>query len=410
MSREQVRNWWDNVQSSLWYIPAMFGFVALALSFIMPEIDSRVEDELTRHQDWLFFGTSDSARSILSAISSSLITVIALLFSITILTLQQASTQFTPRIIRTFMRDRGIQIVLGVFLATFLYALLVLRQVRGEDAVGGSSVPMLSVSLAVMLTIACLGLLIYFIHHTATMFQAATIIERIHHDTLEAINLLYPEAFGEPADGDVSLAAFRERHTRQPSRLIRADSAGFLRRVDDGAIVAALGDGSWAIVHPRIGTYVTQRQELLEVGGAIENSEEQIEQLRGTFVFDKERTLLQDDLFGIRQLADIGLKALSPAVNDPTTAEHALSCMADILAVVADRAFPAASRTVTDDEGTTRVTVWVNRPSFADYVNLAFGQIRRTARDDVHATEYLLGLLVELASHATDERQLAVQH
>ncbi|MEX2315438.1 MAG: DUF2254 family protein, partial [Thermomicrobiales bacterium] len=105
VSKEQVQNWWENVQSSLWYIPAMLGVVAFALSFIMPEIDSRVEDELTRHQDWLFFGTSDSARAILSAISGSLITVIALLFSITILTLQQASTQFTPRIIRTFMRD-----------------------------------------------------------------------------------------------------------------------------------------------------------------------------------------------------------------------------------------------------------------------------------------------------------------
>lgn len=410
MSKEHVQNWWENVQSSLWFLPAIFGVAAFALSFIMPEIDSRVEDELTRHQEWLFYGTADSARAILSAISGSLITVITLLFSITILTLQQASAQFTPRIIRTFMHDRGIQLVLGVFLATFLYSLLVLRQVRGDDFVGGSSVPMLSVSLAMVLTILCLALLIFFLHHSATLFQAASIIERIHHDTLDAVKLLYPDEFGDHADDDLSLAAFREQYTRQQGLLVGADSTGFLRSVDDRAIVAAVGDGGWAIVYPRIGTYVTQRQHLIEVGGGIDRSEEQVEQLRGAFILDKERTLTQDDLFGIRQLADIALKALSPAVNDPTTAEHALSCMADILTVVADRAFPSPSQTVCDDENTTCVTIWVNRPSFAGYVELAFEQIRWTARNDVHATEHLLGLLVDLERHATGDRKLAVAH
>jgi uncharacterized membrane protein len=245
LSREQFRNWWENVQSSLWFIPAVLGIVAIALSFIMPEIDSRVEDELTRHTDWLFFGTADSARAILSAISGSLITVITLLFSITMLTLQQAATQYTPRIIRTFMNDRGIQSVLGVFLATFLYSLLVLRQVRGEDAIGGSSIPMLSVSLAILLTLACLALLIFFIHHSATMFQAATIVERIHHEMLDSIDRLYPEAIGEGVDDAPSLDAFRARYASQPGVLVRSDGSGYLRRIDDGAILDAIDDGSW---------------------------------------------------------------------------------------------------------------------------------------------------------------------
>ncbi|MEX1158273.1 MAG: DUF2254 domain-containing protein [Thermomicrobiales bacterium] len=409
MSKEQVQNWWENVQSSLWYIPAMLGVVAFALSFIMPEIDSRVEDELTRHQDWLFFGTSDSARAILSAISGSLITVIALLFSITILTLQQASTQFTPRIIRTFMRDRGIQTVLGVFLATFLYSLLVLRQVRGEDAVGGSSVPMLSVSLALMLTILCLALLIFFLHHSATMLQAASIIERIHHETLDAIRTLYPDAMGEPVDGSLSLDAFREQHTGQPRLRVRAASAGFLRRVDDGVIVDALGNDGWGIVHPPVGAYITHRRGLVEIGGVSDSNDERDQRLREAFILDRERTLTQDAMFGIRQLVDVALKALSPSIHDPTTAEHVISCLGDILIVLADRSFPSPVRTVEDDEAGKRLTLWINRPDFEAYLDAAFGQIRRVARDNLHVTTHLLDVLTELERHTTGQRRASVR-
>ncbi len=267
VTTERIRNQWENVQSSLWFIPAVLGVIAIALSYIMPEIDSRVEDELTRHTDWLFYGTADSARAILSAISGSLITVITLLFSITMLTLQQAATQYTPRIIRMFMNDRGVQTVLGTFLATFLYSLLVLRQVRGEDAIGGSSIPMLSVSLAILLTIVCLALLIYFIHHSATMFQAATIVERIHHEMLDSINRLYPEAIGAPSDDDPTLDQFRDRNGSQPSVLVRADRSGYLRRIDDGAIINSVGAGGWGVVFPKIGAYITHQQPLVEFGG-----------------------------------------------------------------------------------------------------------------------------------------------
>jgi uncharacterized membrane protein len=409
LSREQFRNWWENVQSSLWFIPAVLGIVAIALSFIMPEIDSRVEDELTRHTDWLFFGTADSARAILSAISGSLITVITLLFSITMLTLQQAATQYTPRIIRTFMNDRGIQSVLGVFLATFLYSLLVLRQVRGEDAIGGSSIPMLSVSLAILLTLACLALLIFFIHHSATMFQAATIVERIHHEMLDSIDRLYPEAIGEGVDDAPSLDAFRTRYARQPGVLVRSDGSGYLRRIDDGAILDAIDDGGWGIVMPPIGVYVTHQTPLVELGAGDDTDDNRIAQVRSAFILDKERTLSQDDMFGVRQLVDIALKALSPSIHDPTTAEHVISCLGDILTVLAGRSFPSATRSVEPDEVGKRVVLWVNRPDFDAYVDASFSQIRRVARDNVHVTYHLLNVLTDLERATSGDRALAVR-
>jgi uncharacterized membrane protein len=409
VSKEQVQNWWENVESSLWFFPAVFGVVAVVLSFIVPEIDTRVEDELTRHQDWLFFGTASSARAILSAISGSLITVITLLFSITMLTLQQASTQYTPRIIRAFMRDRGVQVVLGTFLATFLYALLVLRQVRGEDAIGGSSVPMLSVSLAIMLTVVCLGLLVFFIHHSATMFQASTIVERIHHEMLGSIERLYPEAIGVEDAAALTLEAFRERHTREPSLLVRSNSSGYLRRVDDGVIVDALGNDGWGIVHPPVGAYITHRRGLVEIGGGSDSNDDLNQQLRDAFILDRERTLTQDAMFGIRQLVDIALKALSPSIHDPTTAEHAISCLGDILIVLADRSFPSSIRIVEDEEAGRRLTLWINRPDFDAYLEAAFGQIRRVARDNLHVTTHLLDALTELERHTSGLRSVSVR-
>ena len=413
VSTQRVRNWWENVQSSLWFIPTVLGIAAVALSFIMPEIDSRVEDELTRHSDWLFYGTADSARAILSAISGSLITVITLLFSITMLTLQQAATQYTPRIIRTFMNDRGVQVVLGVFLATFLYSLLVLRQVRGESTFGEStvsaSIPMLSVSLAILLTTVCLGLLIYFIHHSATMFQAATIIERIHHEMLDSIEHLYPESIGTDADDDQTLEDFRSRYARQPGHLVRANSSGYLRRVDEDAIIDAVGDAGWGVVLPRTGAYVTQRLPLVEVGGGSDADDSRTNRLRNAFVLDKERTLSQDSTFGIRQLVDIALKALSPSIHDPTTAEHVISSLGDILTVLADREFPSATRTGERDENGARVVLWVNRPDFDTYVDAAFGQIRRVARDNVHVTRHLLNVLTNLERVTTGERARTVR-
>lgn len=409
MPVERIRNWWENVQSSLWFIPAVLGVVAIALSYIMPEIDTRVEDELTRQTDWLFFGTADSARAILSAISGSLITVITLLFSITMLTLQQAATQYTPRIIRTFMNDRGVQTVLGVFLATFLYSLLILRQVRGEDAVGGSSIPMLSVSLAMLLTLVCLALLIFFIHHSATMFQAATIVERIHHEMLESIDRLYPEAIGNASDEELTLKAFRDRYGNRPSVLVRADSSGYLRRVDDDAIGSAIGAGGWGIVHPPIGGYIAHQRPLVEVGGGVGDDEECIEQLRNAFVLGKERTLSQDDMYGIRQLVDIALKALSPSIHDPTTAEHVISCLGDILVVLASRSFPSAVRRIRHDDEPDAV-MWFNRPDFHAYVEASFGQIRWVARDNVHVTRHLLSVLTEIERQMVGERQQAIRH
>jgi uncharacterized membrane protein len=413
VSDERLRNSWENIHSSLWFVPSMMALVALLFSIVVPEIDSRIDHDLDGTRDWLFFGTPSAARALLSVVAASLITVISLLYSIMILTVQQASTQYTPRIIANFTRDRANQAVLGIFISTFLYSVLIMRQIREESLTRAEFVPVLSISVAIVLALVCMGALVYFIHHSATLFQVSTVIAHIHDELLNGIDRLYPAEIGRPADDDADdAAAFRQRYGGGPTAIIEGRGAGFLRSIDYDAIVAALPDGAWAIVHPQVGRYLTRRQPLVEVGGVADVAPVtgRQDQFRGAFVLDRERTLTQDALFGVRQLADIALKALSAAINDPTTAEHAISALGDAIGVLAMRDFPRRTRIVAPhDNGGKRVVLWLNRPGFADYVGEAFAQVRTAARDQPHVILHLLEVMQPIRRQVSGYRAEVVQ-
>jgi uncharacterized membrane protein len=368
------------------------------VALVLTEVDRGLSREFARERRWLFSGTPSAARTMLSVIAGSLITVISLLFSITMLTLQQASTQFTPRVIRSFTQDRGSQIVLGVYVATFTYAILVLRQIRDSTATGAEFVPVMAVTVAIGLALVCLGLLVYFIHHSATLFQASTVIERVHQELLTAIDQLYPKAIGS-AEEDVDLDTFRSRHQHGRTMTVVSASAGYLRAVDDQALVDALARSSWAAVYPQVGSYVLSGEPLVEVDHGSDGTVDE-EQIRQAFVLDRQRTMTQDALFGIRQLADIGLKALSPSVNDPTTAEHAIACLGNALAQLSQRSFPPRERAVTHDDGGSRLVLWMNRPSYAEMVEEAVSQVRQAARGQPHVQRHLL-LTLTAVMHQT---------
>lgn len=162
--RSKLRNLWENVQSSLWFIPTVLVGVAVLVSSLLIEADVALAERDSLLIPWLFSGTADAARTLLSVVAGSLITVISIAISLTIVALVQASAQFTPRVLRQFTASRVNQVVLGTYTATFVYALLVLRTVRNGDE-GEAFVPALAVTSAVGLALLCLALLIFFIHH-----------------------------------------------------------------------------------------------------------------------------------------------------------------------------------------------------------------------------------------------------
>lgn len=398
LSGERIRDWWENTRSSLWFIPAIMATIAILLSVIIPELDRRAFGEAHSYRRILFYGSPSAARTILTVIAGSLVTVISLTFSITLLTLQQASTQFTPRIMRAFMRHPLNQAVLGAYIATFLYAILVLRQVRDEAATLSSFVPILATTTAILLALVCLGLLVAFLNHSALMLNASTIVENVHADLIASIERLHPALEDTPASRtDEDLDEFRQRHSAGPSVEVRARSAGYLRIVDDDRLAGLLPEGGWAIVHPIPGDYVI-RGTLLVEAGAVESLD--VAAVRDCFILGAERSLAHDALFGVRQLADVALKGMSPAIFDPTTAEHAISCLGDGLAYLSGRAFPEQVRVFERGDEAAPVVLWVGRPRFADYVREGFSQLRHVAGDDIHVALHLLATLEVVARHA----------
>ncbi len=410
---DSLRDRWETIRTSLWFVPTTMALMAMVAATLLPEIDRSLPDEVTQRRDWMFTGSPSAARTMLSVISGSLITVISLLFSITMLTLQQASTQFTPRVVGAFTRDRGNQLVLGTYIATFVYALLVLRQVRDETDARPEFVPLLAMTVAVALALICLALLVYFIHHSATLLQVSSVITRVQDELHEQVERLYPAPIGQPItaasdamDDDPTIDA-DANWPATPGRAIHSTRHGFLRVIDDSVLARELPPGGWAVIPVQIGDYLLTHQVLLTAGPAQEIDDERAARLERACIIGDQRTMTQDVMFGIRQLADVALKALSPGINDPTTAEHAISALGDAIAQLAPRDFPDRDRILnvdansngngdaTNGDTPNHVRIRASRPSFDDIVNEAFGQIIAITTD-AHVLRHLARVLTTL--------------
>ena len=273
-------------------------------------------------------------------------------------------------------------------------SLLILRTVRSAEQ-GDPFVPALSVTVAVGLALICLGLLIFFIHHMSQSLQVTVIMDQVRNELIEQIDDLYPENMGEvPLEPQPISDILRQLKRSDRLKLIRSEKAGFLRRIDETTLQnIPFGAASWLRIS-------SENRGLCDAGGILGriesiDNEQVVEHVRKAFVIDRERTPQQDPMFAIRQLVDIGLKALSPGINDPTTAEHVLYHLGDALGQLAIRPFPSNIR-ATEDQ---RTQIIFSRPAWSDFVDTVFSQIRRAAESDVHVTSTLLEVLYELALH-----------
>ena len=189
--RVQVFKTWDRLHSSFWFLPAVMAGGAMLLAFAAVALDTPITDWLTFNWGLTFTGGAEGASSLLGAIAGSMITIAGVVFSMTLVALSLASSQLGPRLLRNFMRDTTTQMVLGTFVATFLYCLLVLRTIRRAEEI--VFVPHLSVTLGVLLAVVSVGLLIYFIHHVSVSIQANEIVARVGTELIEGIEQLFPE-------------------------------------------------------------------------------------------------------------------------------------------------------------------------------------------------------------------------
>ena len=324
------------LREKFWFIPALLCLTAVLLAQALILVGK--VDTLPRVFELYRVGENGS-RAILAAIAGSSLAVAGTTFSITIAVLALTSSSYGPRLIRNFMVDRANQVVLGVFVATFLYSLLVLASVRPEGPDGSPFVPHLAVNVAVLLAVLNVGVLIYFIHHISDSIQISTITRRVRSDLHATIEQLYPQELLEReahADGDAEY----EGHFDDGAE-IEAGRAGYITAIRHEHLVAHAQEIDAVIalkVHP--GRYVLD-DTVLAVVHPTERAAELEPVLRDGVSIGDERTPWQDISFAVQQLTELAVRALSPAVNDPFTAINALDDLSASLALLARRRMPS---------------------------------------------------------------------
>ena len=362
----------EALRTSLWFVPALEIAAAAVLFLATYQIDQAAYHGTITLPGWVNSGSADAARQILTAIAAALITVVGLVFSILIVALTLASTQFGPRMLRNFTRDRGVQFTLGTFVATFFYAILVLGSVgHGEH---GQFVPHFSITVCLALTLVDLGVLVYFIHHVTKSIQLPEVIAGIARDLSDAI----AAEFSDDDSRRASLAAAGELIPRLDAEgeAVPAASTGYLQIVRYSTLIdiAVEADAVVQFLY-RPGHFVVRGLPLARVWPPAAAADVARE-LDKAHVTGANRTLQQDLAFAIDQLVEIAIRALSPAVNDTFTAMTCIDWLSDGLCQIT--AGWHSRRVHFDADGKVRLIT--AEPSYERFVDRAFDKIRQAGR------------------------------
>lgn len=396
----RAANLWERLRASFWFVPTLMAGGAIVLSFATLLIDEAIAYAEIADVWWIYTGGAEGARALLSTVAGSVITVAGVTFSITVAVLTLASSQFGPRLLRSFMRDPGNQLVLGTFIATFLYCLLVLRTIRQRlpEFNRDLLVPHVSVSVAVVLAIASLGVLIYFIHHISAMIQAEHIVATVGRELDATVDRLYPERIGRgPDDGaDKRGAGDLPPGFAQEARVIASEVTGYLQAVDADGLLRATRDHDVVLrLLVRPGRFVVRGSPLALVWPAPQADDAVCAAINRACILGAQRTQQQDIGFDINQLVEIAVRALSTGINDPFTAIRCVDQLSAALCRLAERELPAPARY--DETG--RLRVLAEPVSFADVVDAAFSQIRQYGRSSAAVTIRLLEAIAVVVAH-----------
>jgi uncharacterized membrane protein len=394
---------WYRLRATYWFVPSLLTLGAIGLAMLLVELDRGYPGA----RDWLgwaYGGGADGARSLLSAVAGSTITVVSVTFSVTIVALTVSSQHFGPRLLNNFMRDTAAQLVLGAFIGTFSYCLVVLRAVQGEGDGYEMFVPHLATTAAVVLTLLSVGALIYYIHHVSVSLQVSEIALAVSRDLERAIDRLYPEPVGD--ERPEARGAAREPHPEAIQ--LPSGGSGYVQVIDAAQIMKAARDHDvllWLAARP--GDFLMDGACFALAHPPPRDPEGLARSVREACVLGADRTSEQDAGFAVQQLVEVALHALSPGMNEPFTAVTCIDRLGQGLARLACRRVPKSERS--DEEG--RVRVIAHPRTFGELLEEAFGPIARAASAEPAVTRRLLQTLRQLARLAqrADDRKAIVQ-
>jgi uncharacterized membrane protein len=363
----------EALRTNLWLVPVLETIAVVLLFAVTYTVDRAAYDGLIQFPSWVLSGTADVARVLLATVAAAIITVVGIVFSITIVALTLASTQFGPRMLRNFVRDPGTQLSLGTFVASFCYAMIALVSVGGGPH--GDFVPHLSITVTLTMTLFDVAVLIFFFNHIATMIQLPVVISRIATTLVNEVTAMESaDAFGV----GVARGPSQEELLAQLAESgapIRTPRSGYLQVIRHDVLVKIATKAEAVVQLPhRPGHFMVAGQVIARVWPP-EAAESVAERLALGHVAGAYRTLPQDVSFGFDQLVEIALRALSPAVNDTFTGMTCVDWIADCLCRIAPIWHPHRVRR--DSDGNIRVIAF--QPSFERLVERTFDTIRQAA-------------------------------
>lgn len=373
-----------SIGQSLWFVPVVCVLAGAAISFGTLAIDRAFDYEAIPPD---VVGGPDAAAAILATVATSMVSLTALVLTVTMVVVQLAMGQFSPRIVQRILQDKPSQFAIGLFVATFVHAILALREVKIESD-GPGQVPGIAVVTAFVLVLVSIAVLVIYVHHIGRSLRVSALVELVGRDTRELLDRVYPDKGPALDAGD-------------GSNVVRARKSGVVTKIEYEKLVevARRADAVLELL-PALGEFVPADAPLFRVHGDGARVDE--EALHNALIFDLERTLDQDVAYGVRLLVDIAQRSMADSpLQDPTTAVQALDRLHDILRQLSRRPFPDGCHT--DADGAVRLRV--PTMSFEAYVHLAFDEIRLAGAGSPQVSRRLMAALTDLRSLVPDERR-----
>lgn len=378
---DRIRNFLSLLRGQFWPVPALFSLGAVGLAYVLLNYHFTPNGRIW----WIYSGDARTARDLLGSLLSGLMTMTSLVVSVTFVILTLAANQLGPRLISIFVGDRQIQSVLGLFIGTILYVILVLRTL--DDTLGSQGVPHLAVTAASLLTVLCLLALLFYIHKIARSIISDNVVEAVSQEFRGTLRKILPDHNSD------------EAAPRQPLQgqhwPLGVRKVGYVQVVDYDKLLSLACEADVRIaVNVRAGRYLLREGEHLDIYGKALPDEALQERIRSAFTVGTERTPAQDPEQGIRQLVEIATRALSPGTNDPFTAIAVIDRLgAAFEEIFAHHVQPHVMR---DGNGETRIVA--DRSDIADLLAAAFDPIRQAGKAHPTILIRMADVMADLAS------------
>ncbi len=404
--KTRLRKLWDALRSNYWFVPLTMMVLAFMLWLGTKTVDRLLTAKDKGSVAWLYVDTIDSMRTLLLTIDGTIIGIIGVVFSIMMIPLTIAASQFGPRLLRTFLRDIGTQITLGTFTATFLFCTLVLLQLRGLTE---RHLPQISATAGLLLGIISFAVLIFFINHVAISLQVTNLVFKVGKEINTAVDHDLPDHLDNAFVSSHSDTNNESEILTKNSWVVNATASGYLQVRDDETLLQIAQKHNLVLkLLGQPGDFIIDNTPLVIVWAEAAASKQTDLVIHSSFVLGAQRTLVQDITFGINELVEVAIRALSPAINDPFTAMTCLDWLGSVLCRICTRAFPQPK--VFDKAGCLRLIR--NPVNFASLADAAFNQIREYGRTSAAVTLRLIDTIavVEQCARTEEQRSILLHH